>query len=87
MAVDAQGNMFFIPGTGGIYRITDVLNGADGANNWVINNLSVSNGAADGDGLAIDSATGNLYFSGLAAVADPNGSGNQNVAAIKILRP
>lgn len=87
MAIDAQGNLFFIPGTGGIYRITDVLNGADGANNWVINNLAVANGAANGDGLTLDSVTGKLYFSGTAPVADPNGSGTQNVAAINLLRP
>lgn len=87
MAIDAQGNLFFIPGFGGIFRITDVLNGADGANNWVINNLSVSNGALTGSGLAVDATTGTLYFSGTAPVADPNGSGTQNVAAINMMRP
>lgn len=88
-ALDATGNLYFTDrfDNDAIYRVTDVLNGDDTTNNWLANNLKVSNPAALADGLAVDPATGNLIFSGTGAVPNPVGSGSISVHAINLLRP
>jgi hypothetical protein len=87
MAVDALGNLFVTADSNELYRITDVLNGADGANNWLVHCLHTYTSQALSNGVAVDDVTGQIYTSGTAPVADPNGTGTQNVHAIKLLRP
>ncbi len=88
-ALDANGNFYCTNryDSRAIYRITDALNGDDTVNNWLANNLKVSNPAALAEGLVIDPATGNLIFSGTGSVPNPNGSSSVNVDAINLLRP
>jgi hypothetical protein len=78
--IDPQGNLYCF-GYKGAMRITDVLNGADGANTWLVNYLNFG-----GNGLAADPTTGNLYFTGSGPVPDPNGGGNVNVQSVNVVK-
>lgn len=86
-AVDPLGNLFVTADSQELYRITDVLNGADGANNWFVHLLHAYNSAAVSAGVAVDATTGAVYMSGTATVADPNSAGTKSVHAINLLRP
>jgi hypothetical protein len=86
-AIDPLGNLFVTADSQELYRITDVLNGADGANNWFVHLLHAYNSAAVSAGVAVDATTGEVYMSGTATVADPNSAGTKSVHAINLLRP